>query len=115
MKRGVKRTDRLNRELLRVLARLISTELRDPRVHDVVVMSVKVSADLSVANVYVDTLSGDPDEVLKGLEAAQGYLRTLVGAAMRIKRVPRLRFFRDQTVEVLERLSVAVSGEDGDS
>ena len=114
MRKAYKRTDRLNRELLRVLAEVISTEVKDPRVHDVVVVSVRVSADLSVANVYVDTLQGEIQEVIDGLEAAQGFLRSRVGSMMRIKRTPRLRFFKDETAKYLERLSY-LSGEEDEA
>lgn len=99
--KAFKRTQRLNRELLRVLAELIQTEVKDPRVKDTVVVSVNISADLSVANVYVDCINGDTQEAIEGLNAAQGFLRSRVGDMMRIKRIPRLRFFKDETADWL--------------
>lgn len=79
-------------------------ELRDPRVSGVVSISitgVSVSADLSHAKVFVDVM-GDAREVanvMAGLEASQTAVRSLVGARIKLRKTPAIRFFRDESIE----------------
>ena len=102
--RAFKRIDRVNKEMLRVISTAIQLEVQDPRVTDVVVVAVRVSADLSVANVYIDRISGDLDEAIAGLNAAKGFLRSKVANSMRLKRIPKLRFFKDEITQQLNRI-----------
>lgn len=112
-----RRLARLNEQLKRDLAVLIRTQVRDPRVGLVTVTAVDVTNDLSVARVYVQ-LSGEPAEVaeaLEGLEAAAPFLRTELGKELRIRRVPELRFERDESLERamrIERILTDVLPED---
>lgn len=91
------------------LSELLLFSVRDPRVQDVVVTRVQVTADLSWCRVYVRTLrEGEQrDEVLAGLEASAGFLRREVGKRVRLLRVPAFRFFLDDLpdqVAAVERL-----------
>lgn len=101
-----RRLARLNEQLKRDLAVLIRTQVRDPRVGLVTVTGVDVTNDLSVARVYVQP-SGEPAEVakaLEGLEAAAPFLRTELGKELHIRRVPELRFERDESLERAMRI-----------
>jgi ribosome-binding factor A len=79
-------------------------ELRDPRVSGIASISitgVSVSADLSHAKVFVDVM-GDAREianVMAGLEASQTAVRSLVGARIKLRKTPSIRFFRDESIE----------------
>lgn len=100
-----KRTQRVNKEILRILSDVIQTEIRDPRVRGIVITQVVVSPDFSVASVYVQSVMENTGEnALQGLDAAKGFLRTRLSARFRSKKVPKLRFFRDEAVENLEKL-----------
>ena len=101
-----RRLARLNEQLKRELAVLVRTDVRDPRVGMVTVTAVDVTNDLSVARVFVRGLGSDEEigEALKGLEAAASFLRTELGKALRVRRVPELRFERDQTLERAMRI-----------
>ena len=48
-------------------------------------------------------------EGLKGLTEAAGYIRSLLGSAMRLRVVPELRFYYDQTLVEGMRLSNLVT------
>lgn len=78
--------------------------LDDPRLEHTTISHVKVSPDLQVATVYFRLIHGDCDQerldkVVAGLKAASGLFRKRIGAAIKLKRVPSLRFFYDQTLE----------------
>ena len=99
-----KRTQRVNKQIQRLLAELIRTRLTEPWVESVVVTGVVVSPDLSVAKVYVHTVTGDAVEAVDGLNEMKGLLRSRLAGEFRAKRVPELRFFVDDTIERMERL-----------
>ena len=91
----------LRREIAELLLR---GELRDPRIQPIAAISVtgvRVSPDLGTARVFVDGLGDAVDfpRLLAGLNAGAGALRAAIGARSRLRRTPRLRFERDQSVD----------------
>ncbi len=114
-----RRTERLNHLLREELSRLIRTAIKDPRVGSTTVTEVVTSPDLSHATVYIRTLDPEtpPEEALRGLESASGFIRGELGRALRIRRVPEFHFAVDQTLEKaqrIERLLRQVRDEDGE-
>lgn len=108
---GRRRLARLNEQLKRELAELIRTQVRDPRVGLVTVTAVEVTNDLSLARVYVQ-VTGEPSEVseaLEGLAAAASFLRSALGQELTIRRIPELRFQRDESLEHALRIEKILS------
>jgi len=106
-----KRVSRLNEQLKRELAEMIRRDVRDPRVGTVTVTGVDVTRDLSVAKVYVRVPGGAPAlaETLEGLAAAAPYLRGLLGRALKVRKVPELRFREDRSMEQALRIEQVLS------
>ena len=77
----------------------LTTVLRDPRLRDVTVTHVNLSADLQIATVYFRTLRDDHRPTLAALKGAGGFLRRKLARVLDVKRVPELRFFYDTSVE----------------
>lgn len=96
------RKDRVSEDIKREIVALVR-ELKDPRVKDkmLTVVRVDVSSDLSFAKVYVSSLTGleDAGEAVKGLESATGRIRREVGARLRLRKTPELKFIADNSVE----------------
>jgi len=97
--RGQRVSDLIQRELSLIIQR----EMRDPRVGMVTVNEVKVSRDLSYAEVYVTFMAleldgGDPTESLEVLNNAGGYLRSQLSNVLNTRTTPKLRFHYDATV-----------------
>jgi ribosome-binding factor A len=88
------------------LADLVAREVKDPRVRAglVTVSHVEVNRDLSVAEVGVSILSGEPAPVMKGLEAAARFLRGPLARRLRLRVAPELRFHHDKSQEMSSRL-----------
>ncbi|MFW9276470.1 30S ribosome-binding factor RbfA [Glaesserella parasuis] len=102
MAREFSRADRVAQELQKEIAIILQREVKDPRIGMVTVSDVEISRDLAYAKVFV-TFLFDSDESavergLEGLNKASGYIRTLVGKAMRLRIVPELRFVYDQSL-----------------
>ena len=114
MPREFSRHQRLGTQILRTLSELLRFETKDPRLHGVSLTSVDLSRDLSVARVYFNLLSpdADPQPALEGLENASGFLRRKLGAAIKVRHVPELRWAHDdsaaQGLKISELIDAAV-------
>ena len=100
-----KRTDRLNGELQKEIAAVISGELkdRDPRITGLVsVTEADIAPDLKTAKVYV-SVYGIPPEAKKQLLAAlrenAGFVRHALAQVMRMRTVPAITFLEDGSME----------------
>ena len=92
---------RVAAEIKRVCNELLCYEVNDPGLADVRISAVEVSGDLSVARLYFNTLdpNEDPQIVEAALQRAAGFLRSQIGRAVRLRRVPELRFIKDVATE----------------
>jgi len=113
MPKEYSRTSRVSQQIQKELARILQQEVKDPRIGMVTISGVDVTRDLAYATVFVTFLTiGDQtnDESLEGLNAAAGYIRRLLGKAMRLRIVPEVRFTFDSTLTEGLRISELVSG-----
>lgn len=90
----------LRREIAQMLMR---GELRDPRLTPasaVSITGVEVSADLSVARVFIDVLTEALrlTDVLAALRAGGGLIRRKLGDRLKLRRMPELRFEQDNSI-----------------
>lgn len=101
MPREHKRKQRVAAELQRLLNELLRVEVKDPRLDGITVNDVEVSGDLGVAKIYFGTLDPDrdTDEAEDAFRSATGFLRSRVGQALRLRRVPELHFIHDTSAK----------------
>jgi ribosome-binding factor A len=98
MPREYTRSDRFATQIQRVLAGLIQTELKDPRLSSPSILDVQVSKDLAYARVYFSVLNPeDAADCLAALESATGFLQREIGKALKARITPRLSFIYDDT------------------
>src|SRR5919108_1911781 len=94
-----RRTQRVGEAMREALGELIQRHVKDPRIGFVTVTAVRVTPDLSRADIYY-TVLGDSQEhaaTQAGLESAAPFLRTEVGRRVRLKTLPQLEFHLDDT------------------
>ena len=105
------RQQRVESQLQRVLAELISRNVRDPRVGTITIPAVEAAPDMSVARVFFVPFVGGhpPDEVREGLLHAAGFLRGEVGRRLSLRHAPRLEFEYDTVIERGSQLSALIS------
>ena len=84
-----------------VVSMAILAELKDPRVRDVTVTYVEVSADMRHAKVYVSVMGDETQQnlSLRGLHSAAGFLQAKVAQQIELRYTPRLKFVLDQGVK----------------
>ena len=83
-------------------------EVKDPRVSKLLsIVKVDVSGDLSYATVYVSAIEGFEETVnsVKALKGAAGFLRRELGARLKLRKVPELRFVADDSIEQSANIS----------
>jgi ribosome-binding factor A len=90
------------------LASIIQREMRDPRVGMVSVNEVRVSRDLSYADVYVSSLQADTEParqtLIEVLNKASGYFRSELAKRHKMRTTPKPRFHYDELMERGPRL-----------
>lgn len=94
-----RRTERLGSTIRQELMQIIMRELNDPRLTGMPsITRVKVSEDLSVADVYVTSMgtAGQQTAALNALQHSAGMMRTKLTKALEIRQVPFLRFHLDE-------------------
>jgi ribosome-binding factor A len=94
-----RRTEMLASTIQKELATMMMRDLNDPRLPSIVsITRVKVSADLSIADVYV-TIMGTPGQQSAGLNALKhsaGLMRTKLTKALTLRQAPFLKFHIDE-------------------
>ena len=81
---------------------LISSEINDPRLKNLNITAVKVSSDISQAIVFYTIIGqndSNKDITPKTLEKLSGMLRSRLSKIMKIRRVPKLSFRFDESIE----------------
>ena len=113
MAREFSRTQRVAQEMQKEIAIILQREVKDPRVGMATVSGVEVSRDLAYAKVFVTFLNdNEPDRIKNGIKALQdasGFIRVLLGKAMRLRVVPELTFSYDNSLVEGMRMSNLVS------
>ncbi|MBQ4474096.1 MAG: 30S ribosome-binding factor RbfA [Lachnospiraceae bacterium] len=106
-KNSIKNT-RINGEVKKELSRLISQEVKDPRISPwTTVTEVEVAPDLKTAKVYISVLGSEEEvaETKAGLKSAAPYLRSALAKSVNLRNTPELRFVMDQSIEYSIRMS----------
>lgn len=108
MAREFNRADRIAQQMKREVAIILQRELKDPRVRMATVSDVTVSGDLMYAKIYVTFMDNDAETVkaaIKVLNKAKGFVRTMIGRAMKLRAVPEITFFYDKSLDEGMRIS----------
>jgi ribosome-binding factor A len=98
---------KIEAELQRVIAELVSREVKDPRVGNVTITAVSISPDLATARVFFVPFGApqDAQAVQSALTHAGGFLRGQVGRRLGLRHAPRLTFEFDDSFDRAERLT----------
>ncbi len=71
----------------------------------VTITNVRVSPDLKLAKIYLSVLEKEKRSfVLDKIEDKKGYIRTELAHRIRIKFIPELKFFIDDTLDYVEKI-----------
>ena len=100
-KNSIKNT-RVNGEVQRELSRIISREIKDPRIAPMTsVVAVEVAPDLKSCKAYISVLGDEQaqQDTLAGLKSAVGYIRRELARTINLRNTPEIRFVLDHSIE----------------
>jgi len=94
-----------------IVAQMIDTRVKDPRLGFVTVTDVRVTGDLQHASVFYTVLGDDAERAESGaaLESAKGLIRSEVGRQTGIRLTPSLEFVLDAVPETAAQMEAALA------
>lgn len=101
MRKNSIKNNRINGEVMKVVAEAIRFS-KDPRISPMTsVMDVEVAPDLKTCKIWISVLGNDEDrkETMEGLKSATGYIRSTLAREINLRNTPVLRFIMDDSIE----------------
>ena len=102
MKKNSVKNTRINSEVLKELSRIISREIKDPRISPMTtVVAVEVAPDLKTCKAYISVLGSEEEQesTVEGLRSAHGYIKRELARSINLRNTPDIRFILDQSIE----------------
>ena len=100
------RSDKVADRIKVVVAQLLETKIKDPRLGFVTVTDARVSGDLQNASIFYTVLGGEDERAATAaaLESAKGVIRSAVGKDLGTRITPSLEFILDGLPESAQAL-----------
>lgn len=110
------RVEKVQELMKQEISQIILRELKDPRIGFVTVTQVRMSGDLSHAEVFLSLMGSEEEkaQTLKGLEHSLGFIRSEIGKRIRLRYTPEIVFELDNSLEYganIQRLLLQIEKE----
>lgn len=104
------RARKLAERIQQIVAQMLDTRVKDPRLGFVTVTDVRVTGDLQHATVFYTVLGDDEARTSSAaaLESAKGLVRSEVGRLTGVRLTPTLEFLPDAVPETAAHLEAAL-------
>ena len=101
-----KRSQKVAGLLKAEISNIIQTRIKDPLVGFVTITDITLSDDLRTARVYFSVLGeqAQKEKSLKGLERAKAFIQNELGSRVRLRYLPVLQFYIDESWSYGERI-----------
>jgi ribosome-binding factor A len=102
-----RRIQRFNELIRQELSTLLLRRVRDPRLSDVTISEVDLTADLRIARVYISILDDDEatrQEILDSIQGAASFLRLELAHILQVRHTPELDFRLDESARYGEHI-----------
>ncbi len=92
-----KRSQRVSDSIKKEVASIFLFKVNDPRLRNITITNVVLSDDLSNAKIFYSTINLKDEEVSikKALDKSRGFIRTMLGKSLSLKKIPTISFFKD--------------------
>ena len=92
-----KRSQRVSDSIKKEVASIFLFTVNDPRLRNITIKNVVLSDDLSNAKIFYSTINLKDEEVSikKALDKSKGFIRTMLGKSISLKKIPTISFFKD--------------------
>ncbi|RMG68167.1 MAG: 30S ribosome-binding factor RbfA [Calditrichaeota bacterium] len=88
-------------QIKKLVSLIVDQKIKDPNKGFITVTHVKMSGDLRIASIYFSVL-GDKEQAQKSLQVlnrAKNFIRSEMAPHLKLRFIPELRFFIDDTLE----------------
>lgn len=101
-----KRADRVAALIKEEVSQIVLQEIKDPDIGFLTITKVKLSSDLKHAKIFYSVLGDAPkqESAKNALDRSLKYIRSLVGHRMRLRLVPTLEFFYDDSAAYADHI-----------
>ena len=102
-----RRSERTSKLIQQKISEVLERQVNDPRLSKVIsVTEVSVTPDLKYAKIFVSTLGDESSkkDMLEGLNNASGFLRKELASHIKMRCIPQLSFYYDDSIERGTRL-----------
>ena len=103
-----RRTERVAEAIRRLASEVLQTELRDPRMKELVtVTKVEVTSDLRLAKIFYTVLGDEKQKkrVFEGLKSAKNFVKKYIGDKLELRYTPDVMFVVDKKLEYVTRIN----------
>ena len=92
-----KRSQRVSDSIKKEVASIFLFKVNDPRLRNITITNVVLSDDLSNAKIFYSTINLKDEEVSikKALDKSKGFIITMLGKSISLKKIPTISFFKD--------------------
>src|SRR5512135_2194951 len=106
-----RRPQRVALEIQHEISLILSRDMKDRRIGFVTVTGVELSPDLRHARVFVSSMGGEAEKKanLQTLNHAAGWIRHELGQRIRMKFLPEIVFYADNSQEYGDRIDRLLS------
>lgn len=95
------RIEKINQEIRKRLMEIIQEEIDDPALGLISIVRVDTARDLSICKVYYSVYADKKqlEHTQEALQRMMGFIRHTLGKKVRLKFLPKLEFFLDDSIE----------------
>jgi ribosome-binding factor A len=99
------RVDKIEHLIKEEISLIFLYKMQDPALSLLTITNVKVSPDLKSAKIYLSVFEKEKRAVvLEKVKSSTGYIRSELAHRIRIKFVPELNFYIDDTIDYVEKI-----------
>jgi ribosome-binding factor A len=101
------RTERVASLIKTEIGEILTREYNDPAFGFITVTDVRMTPDLRIAKVAFSIFGTEEQKksTMSMLDGERGHIRGLVGSHLRMKFTPALQFYRDDTLDTVDRIN----------
>lgn len=95
------RMSRINGEIQKGVANIINQKVEHPEIKGklITVLHVDTTPDLLLSRIYISSYGADTSNVVNALNSVKNYIRHELGAVLRLRTTPDLKFVKDTSFE----------------
>jgi len=103
------RIDKVEKLIKEEISSIFLLKINEPELGFLTITNVKISPDLKVARVYFSVFEKEKREfALEKINSKLKFIRSELAQRIRIKFVPELKFFIDDTLDYVEKIEVLI-------